>query len=510
MSLLDQCWRDRTWTVGIHSGKPFPIPPETVDGYRLTRTLGRGGQGRVYRATRLADGRTVAIKFYDGRLRTGESDDDCTDALALKRFQVESGILSSLDHPQLPRCYGTGTYRGRPYYVMEYLRPFKVDDIPVFDDGDDETPLADFLLGLLDVVAYLHQQGIIHQDIKPKNICWKGGKPALIDLGLVYDRHMAAYTTAERLDILARSGGGSPGFCAPEQYGRQEDITELADIFAIGNLINECLQGFHLFQFMLIADRCLNINPARRYVSVSELRAGILNRQRTATADILEWGAQEETRQRRIRSACGTPVHMTLNDLMTRSRRDYDSILTHGGSRLYAQTDGRNGLPLWLPFTASGQHVVVDKPVHFDRPLVVHVCGYGRLEMTLMGTADVVVVLDRQVEFVNHASGLRSAEAYFLNEGCSLVLRAVRSRAAWNRRHPLFQSVHKMPTVQCGKATRDEFIADAEVRWRTFLDGHAKLACILDGLCLIDDGMPVLDLSFEGVRDMPPARPSFP
>ena len=198
---------------------------------------------------------------------------------------------------------------------------------------------------------------------------------------------------------------------------------------------------------------------------------------------------------------------MTLDDLMTRSLHDYDTILTHDGSRLYAQAGGRSGLPLWLPFTASGQHVVVDEPLHLDWPLVVHVCGYGRLDMTLTGTADVVVVLDRQVEFVNHASGLRSAEAYFLNEGCSLVLRAVCSRTAWNRRHPLFQSVHKMPTVQCGKATRDGFVTDAEARWRTFLDGHAKLAPILESLCFVDNGMPVLDLSFEGVRDMPPARP---
>lgn len=79
-----------------------------VKGYRIHHKVGRGGMGKVYKATHISSGKLVAIKILESRENK-------------RRFENEARLQANISHPNICRIYGYGEESGRPYIVMEYI-----------------------------------------------------------------------------------------------------------------------------------------------------------------------------------------------------------------------------------------------------------------------------------------------------------------------------------------------------------------------------------------------------
>ncbi len=180
------------------------------DRYRPTALLGQGGMGAVYRAPDISTGREVALKrLLDGRRNEKRSQ---------LRFQREFHTLAGLQHPRIVEAYDYGRDARGAFYTMELLEG---------DDLRQMSPLtpAEACRVLRDVasaLAFLHARGLIHRDLKPRNVrATASGVVKLIDFGVL----TAVGATSE----LA----GTPNYTAPESvYGQPLDGR--TDLYALG------------------------------------------------------------------------------------------------------------------------------------------------------------------------------------------------------------------------------------------------------------------------------------
>jgi serine/threonine protein kinase len=202
--------------------------PQTMPGYDLLDKIGEGGMGQVHRATQRSLGRTVAIKFLNPA-PTG-----FTDRVVLHR---ESRLMAALAHPHVVTIYDCGQAEGRDYLVMEYIdgatlrsrmkpgRPWSVAEAaPVLD-------------AIAQALSYIHEQGILHLDLKPENVlCTKDGTVKITDFGLA-----APHLDARMLSELGLAQG-TVDYCSPEQrHGLPMD--QRSDVFSLAAVAYELLTG---------------------------------------------------------------------------------------------------------------------------------------------------------------------------------------------------------------------------------------------------------------------------
>jgi serine/threonine protein kinase len=203
-------------------------PGETIGDYRLEEVLGEGGMGLVFRASRLSDGREVALKLLKVELND--------DFLYQHRFQQEARAAAEVREPHLVPIIEADQAEGRHYLAVDYVSGGSLDA----RIGDDKTlPAAELVRVISEVAAgidALHGAGIVHRDIKPQNILFSAdGTAMLTDFGLAKGR---AYT------ILTKPGQvmGTLDYLAPELI-RGEPATPLTDVYALGCVAFECLVG---------------------------------------------------------------------------------------------------------------------------------------------------------------------------------------------------------------------------------------------------------------------------
>lgn len=212
--------------------------PALQERYRLMEEIGRGGFSVVYKAedTRLA-GRLVAIKEIKSRF-VEESEREQANAA----FVREAHLLAGLVHPNLPRIYDAFVDKERDirYLVMELLAGETLED---YLEGRPQKRLTleEVLaigMQLCEVLQYLHlrRPPIIFRDVKPANIMIdrRTGHIWLIDFGIA--RH---YQPGQAHDTVAL---GSPGYAAPEQYGREQSTPQV-DIYGLGATLHHLLSG---------------------------------------------------------------------------------------------------------------------------------------------------------------------------------------------------------------------------------------------------------------------------
>jgi serine/threonine-protein kinase len=206
--------------------------PGTVLGkrFRVVAALGKGGMGEVYRADDLALGQPVALKFLPARL-AGDPD-------RLARFRQEVALARRVSHPNACRVWDIGEHDGQPFLAMEYI------------DGEDLASLlrrvgrlpqekgVDIARQLSLALAAVHDQGLLHRDLKPQNVMLDGrGKVRLTDFGL-------AAAVGEIRDGDAQSG--TPLYMAPEQLSGK-GVTARSDLFALGLVLYELFTGKRAF-----------------------------------------------------------------------------------------------------------------------------------------------------------------------------------------------------------------------------------------------------------------------
>jgi len=201
--------------------------------YHILEQLGEGGMATVYKAydTRLE--REVALKV----LRT----DQFIPAqlqMVLQRFEREAKSLAKLKHPNIVNILDFGEHEGMPFLVMEYLPGGTLKQ-----KLGGKIPWQAAIQSLIPVargLAYAHQHGIIHRDVKPANILIdENNEPVLTDFGI------AKLLEASDGQTLTASGVGigTPEYMAPEQGLGEKSIDARADIYALGIVLYEMVAG---------------------------------------------------------------------------------------------------------------------------------------------------------------------------------------------------------------------------------------------------------------------------
>lgn len=220
-------------------------PPETGsspggprglgDRYRIERELRRGPVTTVYLARDLRHNRRVAIKVLRPELKG---------SVEAGRFLREISIVASLYHPHILQLYDSGLAEAPEptsglYYVMPYvdgesLRERLARDVQL--SVEVSVRIATQVAGAL---AYAHERGIVHRDVKPENIMVDGDHPLLADFGIARALESAG---GER---LSQSGVvlGTPAYMSPEQALGEVAIDGRSDVYSLGCVLYEMLAG---------------------------------------------------------------------------------------------------------------------------------------------------------------------------------------------------------------------------------------------------------------------------
>lgn len=142
--------------------------------YRLEAPLGSGGMAEVFRAVDERLGRRVAVKLLHPRALPPERE----------RFFLEVRALSRLFHPGIVQVLDLGEEEGRPYFVMELVEGGTFDRLGPFEEGPEGERILRAAQMVMEALAHLHAQGILHRDLTPKNILLtREGYPKVMDLG---------------------------------------------------------------------------------------------------------------------------------------------------------------------------------------------------------------------------------------------------------------------------------------------------------------------------------------
>ncbi len=213
-----------------------PQPPLLHERYLLLEQVGTGGFGAVYKARDMRDRqRVVAIKVIALDTLNASQVIEATDT-----FNRELSLLAGLDNAHLPGIHEHFIDATHWYLVMDYIVGEPLD---IYLSSLDEPvlPLPEVInigLQLCEVLRYLHQQKppIIFRDVKPGNIMRApGGHLYLIDFGIA-----RRFKPGQARDTTPL---GSPGFAAPEQYGREQS-TVRTDIYGLGATLYYLLTGY--------------------------------------------------------------------------------------------------------------------------------------------------------------------------------------------------------------------------------------------------------------------------
>ncbi len=151
-----------------------------IDHYRIVSELGRGAMGTVYRAIDKRDKSHVAIKTLQAGGHASPAQ--------LDRFVREGAAQANLAHPNIAAVRDTGHHDGVPYMVMELIAGGATLQSILEDRGGsfNQRRVATIVRDLALALAYSHEHGIIHRDVKPSNILMDGPVPKLTDFGLAF------------------------------------------------------------------------------------------------------------------------------------------------------------------------------------------------------------------------------------------------------------------------------------------------------------------------------------
>lgn len=214
------------------------VEPGTVleKKYRLDALIDRGSFGAVFRATHLSLDRPVALKLLATTFKAGDT--------SLTRFQQEGISTCRVQHPHAVSVMDFSiTNGGLPFLVMELLEGHTLEDEMRRDGTLSPERCGELFLPICDVLDEAHSQGIIHRDIKSKNIFLHQGRQG--EVVKVLDFGIAKMVGEANFRQRLTSDGsivGTPAYMAPERL-RDEPYDGRSDVFSLGVLLFECLTG---------------------------------------------------------------------------------------------------------------------------------------------------------------------------------------------------------------------------------------------------------------------------
>lgn len=258
--------------------------------YRVLDLISRGSMGAVYRAEHRELKTEFALKVM---LNLAPSEEE------RGRFRREARTLARLNHPHLVRVTDLGTEKGVPFYVMELIEGRSLESY--FPGGPPRDQLFKALSSVAEALAYCHEHGVIHRDVKPGNIMIERetNRAVLIDFGLLRKTRHAedgSTTSASGLSSASDEMIGTPLYMSPEQIDQLDRFGEVgpaSDVWGLGATMAHAILGaplffdpsvFTVFQHILnagiprlserrpeteewldtLVERCLQRQPSRR------------------------------------------------------------------------------------------------------------------------------------------------------------------------------------------------------------------------------------------------------
>jgi two-component system LytT family response regulator len=282
----------------------------TVSHYRVLEEIGRGGMGVVYRALDTTLGREVALKVL--ALSAGP------DAEQERRLKVEAQAAAKLTHPSVSVVYEIDEAAGATFIAMELVRGRPLAALLAGAPMEPARAL-DLAIEVAEGLAEAHSRGVVHRDLKPKNVMLtESGHAKIIDFGLAKLVHprppfesgadTPAWGDTDRGRIL-----GTAAYMSPEQV-RGAEVDARSDLFAFGALLYEMLSGEPAFRretgvetlhavlkepaprlpaeglgaaapvLQRVLDRCLAKAPSDRYSSAADLLSDLREARRRLDA----------------------------------------------------------------------------------------------------------------------------------------------------------------------------------------------------------------------------------
>jgi len=202
-----------------------------IPGYKITGKLGAGAMAFVYQALQLSLNRTVAIKVLPRRFSENPE--------YVERFYKEGQAAGKLNHPNIVQAIDVGEAGGYHFFVMEYVEGRSLYDDLSAGKVFDEKEALEIIIQVARALAHAHARGLIHRDVKPKNIMInKEGVVKLADLGLARET-----TDIETAQTEVGKAYGTPYYIAPEQIRGKIDIDGRADIYGLGSTFYHLVTG---------------------------------------------------------------------------------------------------------------------------------------------------------------------------------------------------------------------------------------------------------------------------
>jgi serine/threonine-protein kinase len=208
-----------------------------IPGYTLISKIGKGAMATVYRARQNSLDRVVAIKVLPKRSNDNPEFVD--------RFYKEGKAAARLSHNNIVQAIDVGsTPDGYHYFAMEYVEGKTLYDLmqpPPVGMGRQfsEAEALDIAIQICDALAHAHERGLVHRDVKPKNILLTPQKVAkLTDLGLA-----RAMDDKEAAESELGKAYGTPYYISPEQIRGDRDIDFRADIYSLGATLYHLVTG---------------------------------------------------------------------------------------------------------------------------------------------------------------------------------------------------------------------------------------------------------------------------
>lgn len=199
--------------------------------WRIESELGKGGSGRVYRASHREDGRLAALKVLPPR-------DPEAVAVGAERFRREFELTRRLNHPRFAQAYEFGREDDTHYLAMELLIGPSLDRAITAEKPWSPLPAARYFAEVLDGLAILHTTGIVHRDIKPGNlIATPQGSARILDLG-------SALVLKEKPPVRPEGAiVGTLDYISPEQLDFPDRVDPRADLYSLGCTLYFALSG---------------------------------------------------------------------------------------------------------------------------------------------------------------------------------------------------------------------------------------------------------------------------
>jgi serine/threonine-protein kinase len=263
--------------------------------YQILSVFGDGGFGKIFLAedTQMPSARRCVVKQLKPT-----SDNAQVHQMVQERFQREAAILEKLgeNHDQIPRLYANFVEADHFYLVEEWIDGETLTQKVQREGVLSENSVREILCGLLPAIAYVHQQQIVHRDIKPDNIIIRGCdlKPVLIDFGAV----------KESMSVVAQSSNhsshsivvGTPGYMPSEQLAGRPVYA--SDLYSLGLTAIYLLTGKHPQDldsdprtgeirwqhyapntgpgFVAVLNRAIHMHPQSRFTTAEEMLTAVL------------------------------------------------------------------------------------------------------------------------------------------------------------------------------------------------------------------------------------------